>query len=442
MKKQNILIIAASAVFASCSTGNDITSNFFDDGIYFDPTYRMEMYTSSNEEEVDTNILGDYAYSESFDYYDPSIVSNTQPMGMNSGFNSGFNSWGMQPSFTIMFGFGNSFYNPYGFGSPFYNPYGFGSPFYNPWGYGMGYPGFYPMGYGNPWYGDPWYGNPYYGMPGYPGYCPTGAGGGSSNPNGWVGNAITSDWSSNVYRTKVNGPKTGSRSSTSAGTNTINGPKKISNAQAQTRETASQNANVNAVSDNADRELTRSRIAEQSSVNQASQVSERQPIRQRQTIKTRSGNPIGVSSVSSNESKVKSYYSSTENNRSTRSRVINNAQSNDVRRVNTSNVRSSSTPRTNVQRTPTRTSPNATRTAPRNYYNSGTNVKPRANTRSNSSNNILRSLTPSSNNSNKTNTNSRTSRPSNFNNSGGSRSSSPSSGRSSGGSVRSSGGRR
>ena len=52
MKKGNIIILAFSAVLASCSTGNEITSNFFDDGIYFDPTYRIDPYVAEETRRV------------------------------------------------------------------------------------------------------------------------------------------------------------------------------------------------------------------------------------------------------------------------------------------------------------------------------------------------------------------------------------------------------
>ena len=217
MKKRVILSIACSAIFLACSTGNDITSNYYDDGIYFDPTYGVEEVVFEEGEWIDTNALPDYAYSESFDYYDPNGVSAPIPSnGSYSNSNFGYSSY--MPTISLSFGFGN----PYGYGGYGYGGYG---------DYGYGYPGYGYPGYGYPGYG--YGGYPGYGYGGYPGYgyCPPPGYGnsGSNNVNtGWIGNILTNDWSSNVRRTKVNGAKPGSGRGGSGGSNGYTGPKKTS----------------------------------------------------------------------------------------------------------------------------------------------------------------------------------------------------------------------
>jgi len=221
MKNGILISIATSAIFMACSSGNDITSNYYDDGIYFDPTYGVQAATVEEVEPVDSNALPDYAYSESFDYYDPNGVSAPIP-SQNSYANSGYGGSSFLSNVSLSFGFGNSFYNPYGYGYGGFGDYGYGYPGYGYGGYpGYGYPGY---GYG----GYPGYG--YGGYPGY-GYCPPGYGGGSNNNinSDWLGNSLVSDWSNNKFRTKVNGAKPGSGRNTGGGTSGYTGPKRVAN---------------------------------------------------------------------------------------------------------------------------------------------------------------------------------------------------------------------
>lgn len=417
MKKEYIIILAFSAVLTSCSTGNEITSNYFDDGIYFDPTYKIDSYVAEESEEYidSSNVLPDYAYSESFEYYDPNMVSATQPNQSNTNFNGGGSNWGFSPSIYVGMSFGNSFYSPYGY--PFYNPYDYGYggfPGYGYPGYGYGYPGY---GYGYPGYG-------------YPGYCPPGGSGGTinTNLNGWIGNSITSDWSNNRFRTKVNGSKTGSRSATSAGTNVV-GPKKTSgkipNRALETQTTAV------ATSTN-----TGDRSGDISNARGASEVVSRQQIKQRQTITTRSGKTVGAS-AKPNSSKVKRYYANSNTSTVVKNRTYtpsqntkNNTASDN--RTSLNQAGKSTASRRNI-------SANVVRKTTKNYYNSGTNAKPKTNARSNVSRSV-KSFSPS-----RTNKTTKPSNSSNFRPSSSSmRSSSPSStpSRSSGGTRASGGGRR
>ncbi len=416
MKKEYILILAFSAVFASCSTGNDITSNYFDDGIYFDPTYRIDSYVAEETEEyVDSNVLPDYAYSESFDYYDPNMVSATQPNQSYTNYGGGGSRWQFRPLIYIGMSFGNSFYNRYG--SSFYNPYDY-----------HGYPGYGYPGYG---YGYSGYGYPGYGY-GYPVYCPSnGYGSSNSNPNGWAGNSITSDWSTNRFRTKVNGSKTGSRSSTSAGTNVSTGPKKTSGEipkrEIEKRAVSSVNSSSN--SGVKPRELDFKTDVRKTVT--------RQPAKQRHTIKTRSGNSVGKVTSKSNSSKVKTYYASSNSSDVVKNRTYSASQNT---RISSANYSKPSVNRTNNTSAARRnTSANTNRKSAKNYYNSGTNAKPKTNTRSGVSRSV-KSFTPSSSSGTRKPSNS-----SNFRASGSSRrSSSPSSSpsRSSGGTRTSGGGRR
>lgn len=427
MKKEYIIILSFSAVLASCSTGNEITSNYFDDGIYFDPTYKIDPYAvEESQEYIDSsNVLPDYAYSESFDYYDPNMVSATQPNQSYTNFNGGGSNWGFSPSIYVGMSFGNSFYNPYGY--PYYNPYDYGYggfPGYGYPGYGYGYPGYGYPGYG---YGYPGYGYPGYG---YPGYCPPGGSGGTinTNLNGWIGNSITSDWSTNRFRTKVNGSKTGSRSATSAGTNVV-GPKKTSG-EIPKRALETQTSAV-ATSGN-----TGDRSREISNARGTSEVVSRQPIKQRQTVNTRSGKTVGAS-AKPNSSKVKRYYANSNTSNVVKNRTYTASQNT---RSNTASYNRTSVNQAGKSTASRRnTSANVTRKTTKNYYNSGTNAKPKTNTRSNVSRSV-KSFSPS-----RTSRTTKPSNSSNFRSSGSSmRSSSPSSSpsRSSGGTRASGGGRR
>jgi len=220
MKKRVIFSIASSALFLACSTGNDITSNYYDDGIYFDPTYGIETVYVEEEVQTDTNALPDYAYSESFDYYDPNGVS--APISSQSSYsNSNYSYSSFMPTIRIIFGFGNPYRYGYGYGG-----YGYGD-------YGYGYPGYGYPGYGYPGYGYGYGGYPGYGYGGYPGYgyCPPSGYGNSGSNNvstGWIGDVLTNNWSENVRRTKVNGAKPGSGRGSNGGSSGYTGPKKIS----------------------------------------------------------------------------------------------------------------------------------------------------------------------------------------------------------------------
>jgi hypothetical protein len=381
MKKGNIIILAFSAVLASCSTGNEITSNFFDDGIYFDPTYRIDPYVAEETQEyIDSNILPDYAYSESFDYYDPNMVSATQPSQSYTNYNGGGGSgWGFNPSFYFGVSFGNSFYNPYS--NPYYNPYDYGFGGYPGYGYpGYGYPGYGYPGYG---YGYPGYGYPGYG---YPGYCPSSGGSGNSNP--WIGNSITSDWSTNKFRTRVNGPKTGSRSTTGGGTNVI-GPKKTAG---EVPKRALEEQTVSSVNTSSNSGVKSRAVSPN---NTKSQVVSRQPVKQRQTIKTRSGNSVGAVSAKPNRSKVKTYYASSNSSNVVKNRTYSASQNTRNRATNYSKPTTNRASNSNATRRNTSTS--VTRKPTKNYYNSGTSVKPKTNTRSNTTRTV-RSYVPSSSN--------------------------------------------
>ena len=432
MKKQHIIIIAFSAVLASCSTGNEITSNYFDDGIYFDPSYRIDPYVAEETEEyIDSDVLPDYAYSESFDYYDPNMVSATQSNQSYANYNNGGGSgWFFSPSFFFRMSFGNSFYNPYR--NSYYNPYDYGYGGYP----GYGYPG-YGYGYGYPGYGYPGYG---YGSSGYgyPGYCPSG-GSGSSNTNNWTGNSITSDWGIDKFRTRVNGPKTGSRSSTSAGTNVIVGPKKTAGAVPQ-RELEKQTIS-NAVSNPSGSSIAGSSVKSRgiSSNRAATQVSSRQPVKQRQTIKTRSGNSVGTVSAKPNRSKVKTYYANANPSNVVKTRTYSAANN---RRSGVTNYNKPTTNRSSSSNATRRnTSSTANRKPAKNYYNSGSMTKTKAKPKTKTRSNVTRTV--KSYNSNSSSSTRKPSRSSNVKSSGSStRSSSPSSSRSSGSTRSSSGSRR
>ena len=175
MKRIPLAILSLSSLlFWQCGVQTDIASNYYDDGIYFDPTY-ASIYMDS---EVDEIAPGDYYSDTSSDYYNPNDYSfieeqsGTQgnwyggmnsgvygsPYGWNSniGFTMGYQwgDYGMYPSYGYDYpgyGMGMGMYNPYspfcsGYGYPGYSGYGFGYPYYPPYGYGYGY--------GTPVYGN------------------------------------------------------------------------------------------------------------------------------------------------------------------------------------------------------------------------------------------------------------------------------------------------
>lgn len=213
MKKDYALLLIISGFLTACSTGNEVASNYYDDGIYFDPSYGNAVASSYTEQSSpyygsrfeDTTALPDYVYSESFEYYDPNAANEYVLEESYGSYGTNVNSAFSNINWNFIFSFGNS---PYGYG---YQDYGYGYP---------GYPS-----YGYPTYGYPGYG---YGYPGYgynPTYCP---GNGSTvirgNKPAWLGNMLTSNWSTVKNRTRVNGTKPGSRSG--SGSTRATGPKK------------------------------------------------------------------------------------------------------------------------------------------------------------------------------------------------------------------------
>ncbi len=177
--------VSLVVLLSSCSTSNEIVSNFYDDGIYYDSEYGGSWVAEDlglvPSEESSPAPYSSMESNSEYDYYDPSFVEEMpevqnsssvyygSPGGMMSPF--GMSNWNM--SFYMGMG---SFYSPWA------NPYmGFYDPFHS-----MGWGG--PMyGYGfNPYYGSFW--NPYspfgsgrgFGSPygGY--YCPSGVGFGNA----------------------------------------------------------------------------------------------------------------------------------------------------------------------------------------------------------------------------------------------------------------------
>lgn len=161
-----ILSATLLLILGACSGNKDIVSNYYDDGIYHDPTYGGDLLSSQMAAEMEKSPETPAAPNGNYEYYDPadvdkgieyhnSNVTNNYYGGVSYGSGShyphygGF-SCGSPWNYGMRWGHGLSFY--YGF-SPWYSPY-----HYQPWGWGY-----------NPWYGF----NPYfYGYSPYYGYGP------------------------------------------------------------------------------------------------------------------------------------------------------------------------------------------------------------------------------------------------------------------------------
>lgn len=145
-------------VLTACSTSNEITSNYYDDGLYYDPDYGDLPTLVTDQPKSDNS---SESSSGSDEYYTPGTSSSSDAtyisnsnVYMNSGM--GMSNWGWSVGMGFGYPFyGSSFYLGYG-----YPGYGWGYP-----GYGWGYPGYaYYPGWGYPGWGYPGYG---WGYPGY-----------------------------------------------------------------------------------------------------------------------------------------------------------------------------------------------------------------------------------------------------------------------------------
>ncbi|NVK27839.1 MAG: hypothetical protein HWE14_07330, partial [Flavobacteriia bacterium] len=146
------LSVTALLVLTSCSSSNEIVSNYYDDGIYYDSQYGGNWMatdlglTENGETPGIAEAEAPQADQAAYDYYDP---NNTDQPFEDEYYDNGYGSQGYygSPNITFNLGFGMG----YGY-NPWYNPYMmYYDPFYPNYGWGMGF------GY-NPWYG---YGNPY-----------------------------------------------------------------------------------------------------------------------------------------------------------------------------------------------------------------------------------------------------------------------------------------
>jgi len=173
-----LVTLAYAILLASCGSVNDVATNYYSDGIYFDPEYGNVIAETDEPEQNSATP------SDRFDYYEPGTYSNPyeQPLN-NSGWNTGYgmnncySPWGWNTSMNFYLGYtwgtpGWGYpYDPYyGMYSPYYGYSGWGYPGWNMgMGYGWGYP-YYP-GWGYPNYGYPGWGYyPGYGAGYYPGY--------------------------------------------------------------------------------------------------------------------------------------------------------------------------------------------------------------------------------------------------------------------------------
>ncbi|MFN3951347.1 MAG: hypothetical protein ACK4KT_02975 [Thermaurantimonas sp.] len=151
MKKIMILgSISLGLVLSSCNSSNRVVSNFYEDGIYYNPAIgRMTKGSLASNEQ---NQREEASAVE--DYFDPNYKSQEQTVINNNFYPGGFNPmWGM--GFQPMWGMG--FYPMWGMG---FNPMWMrpGLSFGIGWGMGWNHWG---MGWRsswmyNPWMWDPW----------------------------------------------------------------------------------------------------------------------------------------------------------------------------------------------------------------------------------------------------------------------------------------------
>ncbi len=169
---QSIFIIFFALLFWQCGTENNLASNYYEDGIYYDETYGGVEYsaTTTTDEYLTPTEEGDYyepgnytspyqEQSTSGNFYgDIGYYGSSSPWGWSSGVSMSLGyQWGnsalgfgydpfYEPSFGYGYGMGwNPYYPYYG-----YNGFGYG---YCP-GYGYGYPYDYGYGTGNGNYWD------------------------------------------------------------------------------------------------------------------------------------------------------------------------------------------------------------------------------------------------------------------------------------------------
>lgn len=143
MKNEYLLFLTIPIVLFSCSSGSQVSSYSDDDGIYFFPEEEQEIVVESRLSEEPDSLLPGYAYSESFDYYDPNY---NEYMPTSEGYAVG----GYGDTYTT-----NNYYNDYNDIN-----YGYGQNGMSYWGtpyygsgicYGMGYNS-WPFGYQSRYY--------------------------------------------------------------------------------------------------------------------------------------------------------------------------------------------------------------------------------------------------------------------------------------------------
>lgn len=163
LRRASTLIIPLVAL--SCSSNNDLVSNYYEDGIYYDSEYGGSLLA----EELGLAETEPVRSGDGYDYYDPNDIQANNATQNNSNFNNRttyFNTgFGYNPYWGMGMGMGMGWgYNPYwGFYNPYFPPMYAGYPYYSPWG--RPYWGWY-----DPWYPGfgPGYGYGYWGPRGYP----------------------------------------------------------------------------------------------------------------------------------------------------------------------------------------------------------------------------------------------------------------------------------
>lgn len=137
--------ISLGLVLSSCNSSNRVVSNFYEDGIYYNPAIgnMPKGSLASNEE----NRKEEASAVE--DYFDPNYKSSEKTIINNNYYPGGFNSmWGM--GFSPAWGMG--FYPTWGMG---FNPMWMRPGFSLGFGWGMGW-NHWGMGWGSSWASNPW----------------------------------------------------------------------------------------------------------------------------------------------------------------------------------------------------------------------------------------------------------------------------------------------
>ncbi len=159
--------ISIGLVLSSCNSSNRVVSNFYEDGIYYNPAIgnmpKGSLASNEQNQREQASAVEDY-FDPNFKSSESTIVNNNfysggfnpmWSMGFNPMWGMGFNPMWMRPGFSMGIGWGMG-WNSWGMGwrsSWMYNPW-----MWDPWMGSMMWDPFWghPMAWGNPWM-NPWH---------------------------------------------------------------------------------------------------------------------------------------------------------------------------------------------------------------------------------------------------------------------------------------------